>query len=340
MQKQIFVFCGDTVSSKHIQETFPDSMSRITILPPAGQGDVWRNIRQDVSAIVLIDCKQQGEACVWQREIMDALRVHIRVVGAGRLGAVRAKELAQFGMEGVGQFFESLEDERNDYRALNEVSAEVAHRDAMAAIRYALHITKDFDQPACGTFASSLTEHRWRRNALNLRPCVINGHIVRGSEIIHHFLQFSSPEALAEISTKMYATFYTLEWAKQTGTTCPHEVRTAIFEREAAYLGNENWLLSNGLLQCEYATLLDQEALLHHLSSSPWHTYVEAWANKAGIIVPDTAHTASAYEWIITKNPAFFGYIWEYEVGLWDWLQRNKRVSDIAQKVIALQQPS
>ena len=241
---------------------------------------------------------------------------------------MRAKELAEYGMDGVGSAFK--EDTTKEH------GLTPPQQDAMTAVKKALVSPAIRDHAACGTFATALSEYRWRKNALNLRPCVIDGEIVRGAEVIHHFLKFSIPDALAEIATKMYATFYTLEWAKMTDTTCPNEVREAIFAREEPRLTDSNWLLSNGMVQCEYASLLEQEALLHHLSSSPWQTYVEAWANKAGIIVPELDANSTAYQWIITRNPSLFGYTWEYEVGLWDWLQRNKRVSDIAQKVLRI----
>jgi hypothetical protein len=335
MQKKIVIFCGEATAQEHIKKSFSAHTDLFIFHPPAGQGDIWRNIREDVGSIVLIDCKTNGDSCVWHKEIVDALRVHIRVIGAGGMGAIRAKELQQVGMEGVGRFFERIADEEDAYAALSEQTPETTLHDTLTAIRYAIATGRLVERTACGTVITSLTDHKWRRCALNLRPCVVNSNIVYGAEIIHHFLQFTSPEALAEISAKMYATFYTLEWAKQTSTTCPHTIRTAIFEREKARIHSTEWLLSNGLVQCEYASLLEQEALLHHLSSSPWQTYIEAWANKAGIIVPEMEPAISIYDWIITKNPAYFGYIWEYEVGLWDWLQRNKRVSDIARDVIA-----
>lgn len=335
MQKKIVLFCDETISQDHIKKIFSDHADLFIFYPPAGQGDIWRTIREDVGSIILIDCKTNGETCVWHKEIVDALRVHIRVIGAGGMGAIKAKELQQIGMEGVGQFFERIVDNEDEHAALSEQTPEATLHDTLTAIRYAIATGRLLTRTVCGTIVTSLTDHKWRRYALNLRPCVANNNVVYGSEIIHHFLQFTSPEALAEISAKMYATFYTLEWAKQTNTTCPHDIRTVIFEREKPRIHNTEWLLSNGLIQCEYASLLEQEALLHHLSSSPWQTYIEAWANKAGIIVPETEVTMSIYDWIITKNPAYFGYVWEYEVGLWDWLQRNKRVSDIARDVIA-----
>lgn len=336
MPKRIVVFCENTISHQNIAKIFPNHLRQFILNPPATQGDVWRHIREDVKAIILVDCTENAEENLWYREITDALKVHIKVIGTGKIGSLLARELQHKGMEGVGEYYNSTADTNGQTDSADSLPAEVTRRDAVTAIKYAITALTTLEHSICGTFASSLEEQGWRKNALNLRPCVIEQEIVYGAEILHHFLQFASPDALAEIATKMHATFYTLEWARQTHTICPHEIRTAIFERERERLHDIRWLLSNGLMQCEYASLLEQEALLHYLSSSPWHTYVEAWAKKAGIIKPSSAHSMSTYEWVITKNPAFFGYVWESEVGLWDWLQRNKRVADITRDIISL----
>ena len=327
MQKKICIFCSPEITYQHIQTVLPVKREALLIQPPASQGDIWRNIREDIGAIVLADCNKTSGQTLWHQELLDALRVHIHICDAGGLDAETAESLSHHGLQ---RFPTSTEQEPPPK------NAQALSRATIEAIRHALHSQAVTEHASCGTFATALSEYRWRKSALNLRPCIVDSQIVRGAEILHHFLKFSIPDALAEIATKMYATFYTLEWARMTQTTCPNDVRQAIFTREEPRLRDAAWLLSNGMVQCEYASLLEQEALLHHLSSSPWQTYVEAWAHKAGILIPKLPANTSAYEWLISKNPSLFGYTWEYEVGLWDWLQRNKRVSDIAAAVLAI----
>ncbi len=75
---------------------------RLIVRGPAETGDVWGLMRHDVATIVILDC---GLPSVWHREIADAVRAGIRVVGAGRVGALRAAEMLGSGMEGSGRGF-------------------------------------------------------------------------------------------------------------------------------------------------------------------------------------------------------------------------------------------
>src|SRR4051812_10658541 len=80
--------------------------SSATLLPPAAQGSVLFAIRQfRPSTIGLIDGVFRQDLAVWHKELLYALEQGIRVVGAASMGALRAVELAPFGMEGVGWIY-------------------------------------------------------------------------------------------------------------------------------------------------------------------------------------------------------------------------------------------
>jgi hypothetical protein len=82
-----------------------------TILPPARQGDLWRAVRAHRPiAIGIIDGVFLHEPAVWHREILWALHQGTHVFGAASMGALRAAELAAFGMRGVGRVFEAFRD--------------------------------------------------------------------------------------------------------------------------------------------------------------------------------------------------------------------------------------
>ena len=89
----------------------------------------------------------------WHKEILLALEDGITVYGASSMGALRAAELAPFGMVGVGQIYEAYQDgvytdddevallhgpARSDYRELSEamvnIRATVAHAVACGII--------------------------------------------------------------------------------------------------------------------------------------------------------------------------------------------------------------
>lgn len=77
--------------------------------PPAAQGDVYRAALRRPAVIALIDGVFGHRPAVWHKEVLWALSKGIAVVGGASMGALRAAELASFGMVGVGQIFRSYE---------------------------------------------------------------------------------------------------------------------------------------------------------------------------------------------------------------------------------------
>lgn len=74
-----------------------------TVLPPAAQGDVWRALARKPKAIALVDGVFGQSPSVWHHELRAALASGVAVFGASSMGALRAVELAPFGMIGVGE---------------------------------------------------------------------------------------------------------------------------------------------------------------------------------------------------------------------------------------------
>ena len=95
------IFVGPTLSCDPILAS-----PEFEWLPPATEGDIYRTARRkDVRAIGLIDGQFESVPSVWHKEILWALSRGIRVFGASSIGALRAAELADFGMIGVGTIF-------------------------------------------------------------------------------------------------------------------------------------------------------------------------------------------------------------------------------------------
>ena len=102
------VFLGPTLS-----RTDAINLLAATYLPPARQGDIYRAVRAHRPAAVgLIDGRFLDTGAVWHREILWALSEGVHVFGAASMGALRAAELAPFGMCGVGQIFTAYRDRR------------------------------------------------------------------------------------------------------------------------------------------------------------------------------------------------------------------------------------
>jgi hypothetical protein len=109
-QPKVIVFAGDTVQSCVLAAAFADAAGRIIFRPPAGLGDVWRYIRADVTAMVVIDCRFGNAPSLWHREIRSALEAGITMIGAGGIGALRAAEMNGMGMTGVGRVYERVQE--------------------------------------------------------------------------------------------------------------------------------------------------------------------------------------------------------------------------------------
>jgi hypothetical protein len=96
----IYIFAGPTIGPQ------PGLLADDSVwLPPAGLGDIYRAASRSPRAIGLIDGVFGDHPPVWHKEILWAMSRGIAVFGAASMGALRAAELASFGMIGVGKIF-------------------------------------------------------------------------------------------------------------------------------------------------------------------------------------------------------------------------------------------
>lgn len=100
-----YVFVGPTLAR---DQTASDGA--IVRLPPAAQGDVYRVAQTQPVAIGIVDGYFEGVPSVWHKEILWAMSQGIHVYGSASMGALRAAELHEFGMEGIGLIFEAYRD--------------------------------------------------------------------------------------------------------------------------------------------------------------------------------------------------------------------------------------
>ncbi|MES0881766.1 TfuA-like protein [Roseibium sp. SCP14] len=101
----IILFAGPTISKAEINKRLDAD-----VRPPAQMGDIYLAAQSGPSVIGLIDGYFQGVPSVWHKEILWAMDQGISVFGAASMGALRAAELFQFGMTGVGSIFEAYRD--------------------------------------------------------------------------------------------------------------------------------------------------------------------------------------------------------------------------------------
>jgi hypothetical protein len=128
----IHVFCGPTISAEEARAEID-----AVFLPPAAQGDVYRAALDRPRAIGIVDGYFERIPSVWHKEILWAMAQGIHVFGSASIGALRAAELAAFGMEGIGAVYEAFrsgELEDDDEVAVAHGSADEGYRAASEAM--------------------------------------------------------------------------------------------------------------------------------------------------------------------------------------------------------------
>lgn len=133
------VYVGPTLSAAEVAAIVPDAQ----LHAPVQHGDLLRATLREGDRVLLIDGYYHQAGAVRHKEILDLLDSGVIVVGAASMGAMRAAELSDLGMIGVGEVFEMYRTgviagddevavahgEPPDYRKFSE---------ALVNIRYAL----------------------------------------------------------------------------------------------------------------------------------------------------------------------------------------------------------
>jgi hypothetical protein len=78
---------------------------QIDFFPPAALGSVFRAFEHGYRRIGIIDGFFGNTPSVWHKEIMFVIAKGAEVVGAASTGALRAAELAPYGMRGIGNIY-------------------------------------------------------------------------------------------------------------------------------------------------------------------------------------------------------------------------------------------
>lgn len=98
--KNIIIFLGPSLSHKEASKIL-DADYKL----PIQRGDVSAALNENPDIIGIIDGVFHQQPAVSHREILDALKKGVTVVGGASMGALRASELDDFGMIGVGYVY-------------------------------------------------------------------------------------------------------------------------------------------------------------------------------------------------------------------------------------------
>ena len=99
------LFVGPSLDRRLIPDT-------LEVMAPALCGDLAALLADPPPAVGLIDGCFEVAPTVWHKEILDLIAHGVPVAGAASLGALRAAELHQLGMIGIGAIFEAYADDR------------------------------------------------------------------------------------------------------------------------------------------------------------------------------------------------------------------------------------
>jgi hypothetical protein len=176
-----------------------------------------------------------------------------------------------------------------DYFVTSAVN--LKRRDAIGALRYAARSQPD--GPAAGLRTCRSAEDLWQLDRLRLTGFLGTADIVTGETVLQ--LARKDPDLLASTRRDLSQRCFLLEWARQNTIRLEEEFLTQYIQRWEECHGIDAdgaWLRANGLSGNFYNKLLRDRALT---------------------------------DWIVTKGPAHFHVIWDFQRALWreDRLRRS-----------------
>ena len=157
------VFLGPTLSAEEAA-----GLLEASYLGPVRRGDVIAAVRNGAERIGLIDGCFCDMPALTHKEILWALEQGVEVCGASSLGALRAAELAVFGMVGIGRIYEDFAAGRltgDDEVAIQHGPAELGYvptSEAMVNIRATVVAARSADvlgEAADGVLKAAKARH-------------------------------------------------------------------------------------------------------------------------------------------------------------------------------------
>jgi hypothetical protein len=140
----VYVFLGPTLPAAQARAELDAE-----ILPPVWAGDVCRLAALHPRVVGIVDGCANGGQAVWHKEILWLMERGVHVFGAAAVGALRAAELASFGMRGTGWVYQAFSDgtlDRDDEVALTwepGPDGYLRRSEAMVSIRRTLAAARD-----------------------------------------------------------------------------------------------------------------------------------------------------------------------------------------------------
>ncbi|MCS7130381.1 MAG: TfuA-related McrA-glycine thioamidation protein [Archaeoglobaceae archaeon] len=100
------IFTSPSLSHEEAKKIFAQAEYRA----PIKRGDALRALKEGARILGIIDGVFHQDVAISPREILEVIREGVKVVGGGSIGALRASELHELGMIGVGEIFRMFKD--------------------------------------------------------------------------------------------------------------------------------------------------------------------------------------------------------------------------------------
>jgi hypothetical protein len=145
---RVCLFVGPSVPPAELQAACATIDAEVQVLPPIQQGDLLRLLPNLPDVIGIVDGYFHQVPAVLHKEILAVLECGARVLGAASMGALRAAELDEFGMEGIGEIYRLYRQgalDGDDEVAVLHAEADEAYRplgEALVNVRHILTLAR------------------------------------------------------------------------------------------------------------------------------------------------------------------------------------------------------
>ncbi len=103
-KSSLCLFSGLSIAKETAQRILPTA----DFFPPVARGDLYKKYRKGYRTFLLIDGEFDQSLAVAPGEIVDLLKRGCLIYGSSSIGALRAAELNNMGMVGVGEIFKLI----------------------------------------------------------------------------------------------------------------------------------------------------------------------------------------------------------------------------------------
>ena len=145
MYESVVIFAGPSIEQEAINTIIPTAR----VEPPVERGDIVRilNAGRVISHIGIVDGRFFQNLSISPKEVLQAIDAGVKVYGSSSMGALRAVELAPYGMHGIGQIFELYQsrivDGDDEVALVYDIERNQALSEPMINIRIALERAKE-----------------------------------------------------------------------------------------------------------------------------------------------------------------------------------------------------